>query len=237
MVRLGYARHRFMRNDFIGPVGSYDLHLISGAPPERSEYLTLTKPFDSFTWVFTLISLVTVSIALICIEKLYATWSKESYDDTVFHCKCKSSKTGILAIAINSYSLGIEFSFGAIIDRNNLRTNYDKDYAFQQSGSKARTWIVSKWIIVAFFLTISYKSVLLAMLMNIYYEDTIDSVDDMLASDRSLVVASDAITKVLLLSDPRKKVKMLQDKTIFYESGQGAKGLADKEHLAKLARG
>ena len=90
---------------------------------------------------------------------------------------------------------------------------------------------------MAFFLTISYKSVLLAMLMNIYYEDTIDSVDDMLTSDRSLVVASDAITKVLLLSDPRKKVKMLQDKTIFYESGQGAKGLADKEHLAKLARG
>merc|ERR1711902_250595 len=33
MVRLGYARHRFMHNDFIGPVGSYDLHLISGAPP------------------------------------------------------------------------------------------------------------------------------------------------------------------------------------------------------------
>ena len=84
-----------MHNDFIGPVGSYDLHLISGAPPERSEYLTLTKPFDSFTWVFTLISLVTVSIALICIEKLHATWSKESDDDdTVFHCKCKSSKTG-----------------------------------------------------------------------------------------------------------------------------------------------
>ena len=236
MVRLGYARHRFMRNDFIGPVGSYDLHLISGAPPERSEYLTLTKPFDSFTWVYTLISLVTVSIALLCIEKLHATWSKEFADDTIFHCKYKS-KTESLALAIISYSLGIEFSFGAIIDRNNLRTNYDKDYAFQQSGSKARTWIVSKWIIVAFFLTISYKSVLLAMLMNIYYENTIDSVDDMLASDRSLVVASDAITKVLLLSDPRTKVKMLRDKTIFYESGQGAKGLADKEHLAKLARG
>ena len=124
-----------------------------------------------------------------------------------------------------------------MIDRNNLRTNYDRDYAFQQSESKARTWIVSKWIIVAFFLTISYKSVLLAMLMNIYYENTIDSVDDMLASDRSLVVASDAVTKILLLSDPREKVKILRDKTIFYEGGQGAKGLEDKEHLVKITRG
>ena len=90
MVRLAYARHRYLQNDFIGPVGSYDLHLISGPPPERSEYLTLTKPFDSFTWIFTMISLVSVSIALIIIEKLHATRSKESGDDTVFHCKCQS---------------------------------------------------------------------------------------------------------------------------------------------------
>ena len=79
MVHVFYHPTTYIGNDFIGPVGSYDLHLISGAPPERSEYLTLTKPFDSFTWVFTLISLVTVSIALICIEKLHGV-------EEVWHC-------------------------------------------------------------------------------------------------------------------------------------------------------
>ena len=60
---------------------------MSGAPPERNEYLTLISPFDSYTWVFTLVSLVGVSISLVLIDKLHATWSNESLYDLTFQCE------------------------------------------------------------------------------------------------------------------------------------------------------
>ena len=46
-------------------------------------------------------------------------------------------------------------------------------------------------MIVGFLLAISYKSVLRAMLMKTYYEDTIDTIDDMLDSTRQFFVQSD----------------------------------------------
>ena len=70
-----------------------------------------------------------------------------------------------------------------------------------------------KWMLVGFFLTISYKSVLRSMLMNVYYENTIDSIYDMLESDRTLRVASDTYIKDLLLSDPRIEVKQFAKKS------------------------
>ena len=76
-------------------------------------------------------------------------------------------------------------------------------------------------MIVGFMLTISYKSVLRAMLMNIYYEKTIDTIDDMLASERTFMVASDSILPVLLASEPRMKVKELAERVQFYKYGTG----------------
>ena len=78
IVKLSYHPLRYLRNDFIGPVGTYDIHFLSAAPPERKEYLTLTRPFDSYTWAFIAASLVGVSISLILIDKISAMWSTES---------------------------------------------------------------------------------------------------------------------------------------------------------------
>ena len=77
MVKLSYHPLHYLRNDFIGPVGSVDLHFLSAAPPERKEYLTLTRPFDSYTWAFIAASLVAVSISMILIDKICAIWSTE----------------------------------------------------------------------------------------------------------------------------------------------------------------
>ena len=128
----------------------------------------------------------------------------------------------------------ISFSIGAIIDEA-LGAHYDKNFALQKSNSKARTWIVFKWMIVGFFLTVSYKSVLRAMMMKIYYENTIDDIDDMLASDRTLIVPTDVtFIKFLFLSDPRRKVKKLRENAIFVQAG---KLNEDDEHLINLAKG
>ena len=121
---------------------------------------------------------------------------------------------------LNTYSLGISFSIGAIIDEAQ-GAHCDNNYAFKRSTSYARSLIVFKWMIAGFMLTISYKSVLRAMMMNIYYEETIDTIDDMLASERTLWVASDSILPVLLASDPRMKVQQLAKRAIYYKHGRG----------------
>ena len=76
IVKMDYNPHS-VRNDLIGPVGSYDWHFVSAEPLERKEYLTLVRPFDSYTWAFIAASLVAVSISMILIDKICAIWSTE----------------------------------------------------------------------------------------------------------------------------------------------------------------
>ena len=128
---------------------------------------------------------------------------------------------------LNTYSLGISFSIGAIIDEAQ-GAHCDNNYAVKSSTSYARSLIVFKWMIVGFMLTISYKSVLRAMLMNIYYEETIDTIDDMLASERTFMVASDSILPVLLASEPRMKVKELAERVQFYKYGTGQDNVSQR---------
>ena len=84
-------------------------------------------------------------------------------------------------------------------------------------------------MIVGFLLTTSYKSVLRAMLMKVYYEETIDSIDDMLKSERSLMAAIDTLVPTLLASDPREKVKELAKRVSFYKFESGRH--SDRKHI------
>ena len=59
------------------------------------------------------------------------------------------------------------------------------------------------------------------MLMNVYYENTIDTINDMLESDRTFRVVSDTYLKDLLFSDPRIEVKQLAKKVVYYKYGTG----------------
>ena len=130
--------------------------------------------------------------------------------------------------------LGALFCVGAIIDEASGHQQ-KINYITQCTKSRARMILVFAWMMVGFFLTVSYKSVLRAMMMKIYYENTIDDIDDMLASNRTLIVPTDVtFIKFLFLSDPRRKVKKLRDNAIFFQAGNIN---ADDEHLTNLAKG
>ena len=61
------------------------------------------------------------------------------------------------------------------------------------------------------------------MMMDVYYEHTIDTIDDVLSSDRTVMVTKDSILRHLLMSDPRMKVKkLLAERVSFYELGTGS---------------
>ena len=85
--------------------------------------------------------------------------------------------------------------------------------------SMARQFLVMKWMLVGFLLSISYKSVLRALLIKVEYENTINTIDDMLESERTLMIPEDTPIKYILETDPREKVKLLSKEAQFYKFG------------------
>ena len=108
----------------------------------------------------------------------------------------------------------LEFCIGALIDEAQ-----EDSYIARRSCSKARKLLVMKWMVVGFFFSISYKSVLRAMMIKVEYEKTIDTIDDMLQSEMPLMIASDTQLPRLLETDPRKKIKELSEKVEWYVYG------------------
>ena len=53
------------------------------------------------------------------------------------------------------------------------------------------------------------------------YDNTIDTIDEMLESDRIFLVTEDTPLKYILETDPREKVKMLAKRAKFYKYGTG----------------
>ena len=110
------------------------------------------------------------------------------------------------------------FAIGAIIDEG-IGHQSIKNYISATRCSKARSLLVLKWSVIGFLLTISYKSVLRAMLMKIEYEATVDTVDDMLLSTRKLMVNKDSGLTQLFKNDPRLKVNQLSKQVEYYNRG------------------
>ena len=88
-------------------------------------------------------------------------------------------------------------------------------------GARSRSLLVLKWTVLGFVLTIGYKSVLRAIMMKTEYDDTIDTIDDMLKSDQQLMLPSDiAVIVELVVSDPRKQVQTLAGNAEYYVQGK-----------------
>ena len=100
--------------------------------------------------------------------------------------------------------LGFLFVLGTIIDESQGHQQ-KVSYTAVLSGSKARLFLILMWMLTAFMLTISYKSVLRAMLMKIEYGETIDTIDDMLKSGMPLMIAARTAIPTMMASDPRTK--------------------------------
>ena len=115
--------------------------------------------------------------------------------------------------------LGFMFCFGAVIDEAQGHQQKD-NYVTKTTDSRARLMIVCTWMLVGFLLTTSYKSVLRAKMMTIEYDQTIDTIDDMLTSELPAVMAVDTSMKFRLKTDPREKVQELAKKVEGYKLGK-----------------
>ena len=59
------------------------------------------------------------------------------------------------------------------------------------------------------------------MMTNIYYEKTIDTIDDMFSSERTLWLANDTSIRDPMARDPRMKVQELEERAVGYNHGRG----------------
>ena len=114
--------------------------------------------------------------------------------------------------------LGLLFSLGALIDES-LGQHDKNNYLAERKCSNARSLLVMKWTIIGFLMTMSYKSVLRAILMKTEYEDTIDTIDDLLQSDKYCLMPEDSPRKDLVENDPREKFQALAKKLKYYTQG------------------
>ena len=88
-------------------------------------------------------------------------------------------------------------------------------YICKSPCAKARKVVISTWILLGFLITISYKSVLRANMMSTEYEKGIDSIEDMIISNKQLMVIRSM--KPLFDTDPRTKVIELSKKVKYFD--------------------
>ena len=100
------------------------------------------------------------------------------------------------------------------------------DYFHKQPCAIAREMLILKWAMIGFLLTISYKSVLLSNLINIEYEEALDTVEDVLTSDKPFIIDFTSGIRNLLKSDPRGRLKELSKKAKGFETEVTEKGYA-----------
>ena len=82
-------------------------------------------------------------------------------------------------------------------------------YVHNGKCSKARQLLLIIWLFAAFSLTLSYKEVLIANLVNVGYEETIDDLDDLVRSNIPLALPIDTLLPKLVSYDPRESARRL----------------------------
>ena len=79
-----------------------------------------------------------------------------------------------------------------------------------------------KWAMIGFLLTTGYKEILLSKLINIEYEEGTDSVEDVLISNKPVVLDGASGMTNLVKSDPRDQVKEIGKRLKPYKAEKGA---------------
>ena len=110
-----------------------------------------------------------------------------------------------------SICLGILVIGGALIDESQ-----DEKCIRKSPCSKAREIFVLKWLVVGFLLTTMYKSVLRSNMIHIKYERGIDSVEDVLKTDKKVLFTCGSPGARLVSIDRREKMKKFHKRVECY---------------------
>ena len=119
----------------------------------------------------------------------------------------------MVIIICNLKFTGITIAIGAVMDESIMNK-----YIFKRHCAAARKVLVVEWILMGFLLSICYKSVLLANMMSVKYDEGINTIDDMINSKKPLMVIRSMET--LFVTDPRPKVIELSKQIQYFDFGK-----------------
>ena len=80
----------------------------------------------------------------------------------------------------------------------------------------ARQLLLLKWLLTAFFVTLSYKQVLLANLVDTGYEKPIETLEELVNSGKPYVCGQNTNFPRLLERDPRQSVRKLAKQVLWF---------------------
>ena len=93
-------------------------------------------------------------------------------------------------------------------------------YDNKKPSSKARISLVTAWLLLGFLIVMGYKSVLLASLVSVQNEKPIETLEDMLVTDRKILMfATTSTDDVVLRTDPRYGMQQLAKKITWIQFG------------------
>ena len=85
-------------------------------------------------------------------------------------------------------------------------------YNNKKPSSKARISLVTEWLLLGFLINMGYKSVLRASLVSVQYEKPIETMEDMLVTDRKIIMFATTSTETDIKTDPRHSMQQLAKK-------------------------
>ena len=93
-------------------------------------------------------------------------------------------------------------------------------YNNKKQCSIARISLVAAWLVLGYLITMSYKSVLRASLVSIHYEKPIDTLEDLLVTDRKILMMTNTSTEIMMRTDPRPGMQQLAKKITWIPHGR-----------------
>ena len=106
-----------------------------------------------------------------------------------------------------------------------MADSVDYAYILKTNQAKARKLFILMWMFLSFIISVAYTSVLLTTLVSTEYEKPIDTVQDLIRTDKPIY--THAVAAVMLNTDPRGSVQQFAKKVI--PKGFDATGLIPKE--------
>ena len=83
---MNYKSAFYHLNDYLFNMGSHDLIIISAIPEKTLNYKTMLKIFDIYVWIFVSLSVISVTVTMVIIEKTSATWIGNSARKSIHQC-------------------------------------------------------------------------------------------------------------------------------------------------------
>ena len=71
LSRGGYSHSQFSRVDYLWPLDTWRIYLVSGRPRKMPNFLTVIKPMDQTTWLLLTLSIPTMILSIFVIDRLY----------------------------------------------------------------------------------------------------------------------------------------------------------------------